>query len=78
MIDQQQLGAVRSHIRESLAGLLNIQTTDIININILTQQERTKRQSSSEITFSAVEFYIREIYTPLVEQLQRKVCKPSN
>ncbi len=78
VIDQQRLGAVRSHIRESLAGLLNIQTTDIININILTQQERTKRQSSSEITFSAVEFYIREIYTPLVEQLQRKVCKPSN
>ena len=73
VIDQHQLESVLAHIRESLAGLLNLRATDIININILTQQERTKRQSSSEIAFSAVEFYIRDIHSTLVEQLQRKV-----
>ena len=73
VIEQQQLGAVRSHIRDSLAGLLNLRTTDIIDINILVQQERTRRQSSSEVTFSAVEFYIRGIYSTVVEELQLKV-----
>lgn len=73
VIEQQQLGAVRSHIRESLAGLLNLRTTDIVNINILAQQERTRRQSSSVITFSAVEFYIRDIHSTVVEELQHKV-----
>ena len=73
VIEQQQLGAVRSHIRDSLAGLLNLRTTDIIDINILVQQERTRRQSSSEVTFSAVEFYIRGIHSTVVEELQRKV-----
>lgn len=73
VIEQQQLGAVRSHIRDSLAGLLNLRTTDIIDINILVQQERTRRQSSSEVTFSAVEFYIRDIHSTVVEELQRKV-----
>ena len=73
VIDQHQLGSVLTQIRESLAGLLNLHTTDIINVNILTQQERTKRQSSSELAFSAVEFYVRDIHSTSVEQLQRKV-----
>ena len=73
VIDQQQLGSVLTHIKESLAGLLNIRTTDIINVNILTQQEITKRQSSSKISFSAIEFYIRDIHSSSVAQLQQKV-----
>ena len=78
VIDQQQLVSVVTHIRESLAALLNLHTTDIINVNILTQQERTKRQTSSEIAFSAIEFYVRDIHSTLVEQLQRKVKQLGN
>ena len=73
VIDQQQLGSVLGRIRESLAGLLNLQTTDIFNIIIITQQERTKRQSLSEISFSAIEFSVREVHSIIVEQLQHKV-----
>ena len=73
VIEQHQLGSVLANIRESLAGLLNLHTNDLFNVNILTQQERTKRQSLSAISFSAIEFSVREIHSNSVEQLQHKV-----
>ena len=78
VIAQQQLGSTLSFIRQSLAGLLNLQTTDILNVDILTQQEKTKRQSSKQISFSAIEFSVREVHSNSVEQLQSKVRMSSN
>lgn len=78
VLNQLQVDSVIGNITQSLAGALELEPSEIFDVKLLTSPEMkiTKRQSPSGgqlVTFSAIEFSVRESHVRSVELLSKKV-----